>query len=61
MEAAEIEAKRLKIGPCPHSDRVLIAKDDQKMALRVDHAYELVDRLTEYLTALPATGRSSAL
>jgi hypothetical protein len=55
-----IEAKRLTIGPCPHDDRVLIAKVDHKMALRIDDAFELVDRLTEYLAVLPATVRDTS-
>jgi hypothetical protein len=55
QEAAMIEAKRLKLVPCFHNEGVLITKEGEKMGLRIDDAFELVDRLTEYLTALPAT------
>jgi hypothetical protein len=54
QEAATIAAKRFQFLPRTDGD-ILICKDSQKMHLRSDDAYELVDRLTEYLTALPAT------
>ena len=55
QEAAELEAKRLKVQTRQDRVSILIAKGSEKMILHHDDAFELVDRLTEYLTALPAT------
>jgi len=55
QEAAELEAKRLKVLTRQDKVSILIAKGGEKMVLHHDDAFELVDRLTEYLTALPAT------
>jgi hypothetical protein len=53
-EAAALLAKQFRFFPRTDG-RILIRKDDQQMHLCTDDAFELVDRLTEYLTALPSS------
>lgn len=60
-EAAEVEAKRIKLEPCFGGNGVAILQGNAKMGIRLDDAFELVDRLTEYLTALPTQFAHSAL
>jgi hypothetical protein len=54
QEAAALLAKQFRFDPRTDG-RILIRKDGQQMHLCPDDAFELVDKLTEYLTALPAS------
>jgi DeoR/GlpR family transcriptional regulator of sugar metabolism len=49
---ALIEAKALKLLSCFDGKGVLIRKESSSLGLSLDDAYELVDRLTAYLSAL---------
>lgn len=49
---ALLEAKAFKLLPCLAGKGVLIKKESDSLGLSLDDAYELVDKLTEYLSDL---------